>query len=172
MFDAADIKDLNENMNMDIINVVDVEDVNLRKCRGQIKEGHSGERDNLLKGVLGIDKVLHGRLLDSLDVHDHLHTALNDCCGLLPSLLTGLLAALNVRSGLLAALSVHGKLVAALGVDSGLLEGPDSWLALQWWTWKTGQGSFAVCKLSSLTCTSENVEQRFSTIESTKKRVI
>ena len=38
MFDAADIKDLNENMN--IINV-DVEDVNLRKCRGQIKEGHS-----------------------------------------------------------------------------------------------------------------------------------
>ena len=88
---------------------------------------------------------------------------------LLPSLLTGLLAALNVRSGLLAALSVHGKLVAALGVDSGLLEGPDSWLALQWWTWKTGQGSFAVCKLSSLTCTSENVEQRFSTIESMKK---
>ena len=48
MFDAADIKDLNENMNMDIINVVDVEDVNLRKCRGQIKEGHSGEHDNLL----------------------------------------------------------------------------------------------------------------------------
>ena len=44
MFDAADIKDLNENMNMDIINVVDVEDVNLRKCRGQIKGGHSGER--------------------------------------------------------------------------------------------------------------------------------
>ena len=112
-------------MNIDIINVVDVEDVNLRKCRGQIKEGHSGERDNLLKGVLGIDKVLHGRLLDSLDVHDHLHTALNDHCGLLPSFLAGLFAAL----------SVHDELVAALGVGSGLLEGPDSWLALQWWTW-------------------------------------
>ena len=51
MFDAADIKDLNENMNMDIINVVDVEDVNLRKCRGQIKGGHSGEHDNLLQRI-------------------------------------------------------------------------------------------------------------------------
>ena len=78
-------------------------------------------------GILGIDKVLHGRLLASLDVHGRLQTALDVHAGILAALSVhgGLLNALSVCGRLLSALNVRGRLIAALVIHGGLLEGPD-----------------------------------------------
>ena len=80
-------------------------------------------------GILGIDKVLHGRLLASLDVHGRLQTALDVHAGILADLSVhgGLLTALSgsVCGRLLSALNVRGGLIAALVIHGGLLEGPD-----------------------------------------------
>ena len=78
-------------------------------------------------GILGIDKVLHGRLLASLDVHGRLQTALDVHAGILDALSVhgGLLNALSVCGRLLSALNVRGGLIAALIIHRGLLEGPD-----------------------------------------------
>ena len=131
MFDAADIKDLNENMNMDIINVVDVEDVNLRKCRGQIKRSKE-DTVGSVKTFSRVSLVLKKSSMAAFSIPSTYMTtstllSMTAAVSSPHSSLDFLL--LSVRSGLLDALSVHGKFVAALGVDSGLLEGPDSWLA-------------------------------------------